>query len=58
MWPNMLWTEEDLKSSRSAVSGTTHGWVLAYIVVPLLLELFKSSSVKSMLGHIHKVVMD
>ncbi|CAE7539975.1 unnamed protein product, partial [Symbiodinium sp. CCMP2456] len=42
---------------KAAVSGTTHGWLLAYVVVPLLLELFKSSSVQSVLGQVSKAVL-
>lgn len=34
------------------VSGSQYGWVLSYIVVPLLLELFRSPSVQALLGHI------
>ncbi|CAE7833257.1 unnamed protein product [Symbiodinium sp. CCMP2592] len=42
---------------KAAVSGTTHGWLLAYVVVPLLLELFKSTSVQSVLGQVSKAVL-
>lgn len=42
---------------KAAVSGTPHGWILAYVVVPLLLELFKCQSVQCVLGHISASVL-
>ncbi|CAE7344960.1 unnamed protein product [Symbiodinium natans] len=42
---------------KAAVSGTPHGWILAYIVVPLLLELFKTASVQCVLGQVSKAVV-
>ena len=43
---------------KAAVSSTPHGWVLAYVVVPLLLELFKSQQVQAVLGQISAAVVD
>jgi hypothetical protein len=41
-----------------SVSGGKYGWVLSYIVVPLMLELFRSPYVQELLGYVIREVKD
>ncbi|CAE6935242.1 unnamed protein product [Symbiodinium sp. CCMP2592] len=42
---------------KAAVSGTPYGWIMAYVVVPLLLELIKCQSIQCVLGNISASVL-